>query len=197
MDQDKNRSAHWLPVAVAATEDLGNVGITPGLTTLCFHMTPLHQLLSNTSHWSIALPQPLPTAPNLPHSFHFFSFSQVLRDLPVRNSAGESCAIPKHCLPHRPEQRRNEPETGITLPDQVTGTRTSETKDMRSISSHYTRRTGNEPVFQVSVAAIAGILNFCVSFHCLQQKRSFMGDCMFASQSSENAVAFLQRCFLI
>lgn len=92
--------------------------------------------------------------------------------------------------------------------------RTSETKDTRSMSSRNTCRTGNEPVFQVSVVAIAEMLNFCVSFSISVCPSAFL--CILQLSTTEDrlyeqllifkliikkvlehTVAFLQGCFLI
>lgn len=51
---------------------------------------------------------------------------------------------------------------------------------MRDPYPAYTCRAGNEPVFQVSVGAVAEILNFCASFSCPQEKTRRMGNCMFS-----------------
>lgn len=41
----------------------------------------------------------------------------------MQNSAGQAGAFPKHCLQNRLEQRKDEPEIGPNLPDQVTSTK--------------------------------------------------------------------------
>lgn len=38
----------------------------------------------------------------------------------MQNNAGQAGAFPKHCLQNRLEQRKDEPEIGPNLPDQVT-----------------------------------------------------------------------------
>lgn len=121
-----------------------------------YHTAFSHDNSSTCSSWASSIdPQcfsthpPLPAAPNLPHSFPFFSFCKVLGDLLMQNGAGEAGALPKHRPWDRLEQKKNDQKWEQWCLIKWKASRTSETKDTRSISSCYTCRTGNEPVFQV------------------------------------------------
>lgn len=126
MDQHKNSSARWVLAVAAATEDSGSLGVTPGPATLGFHMTalPPAPLEDDPLIHSASLPAcpcQLPQICLIPSiSFHLV---KVLGDLLVQNGAGEAGALPKHCLRDRSEQKKNEPEMGTNLPDQVTSTK--------------------------------------------------------------------------
>lgn len=184
MDQHKNRSAWWVSAVEAATEDLGSLGITPGPATLCFHMTTLppaplkdDPLIHSTSLSTrrCQLPQ-ICLTPSI--SFLFVQFLETCRCKMVLE---RQVFFPNTaCETDRSKGRMNQKQERICLIEWQ-APRTSETKDTRSVSCLYTRRTDNEPVFQVSVVALTEMLNFCVSFCCPHQKICFMGNCMFSS----------------
>lgn len=74
------------------------------------------------------------------------------------------------CSSQRLSLGGNEPGTGTNLPCGETSTK-NEWNHRCKIHIHtYTGRTGNEPVLQVSVAAMAEVLNFCVPLSRPQDK---------------------------
>lgn len=66
---------------------------------------------------------PLPTAPNLPHSVHFFTFGKVCGDLQMENGSGEAGVLHRDCPRDGSEQRKIELETGTKLPRRAINTK--------------------------------------------------------------------------
>lgn len=94
----------------------------------------------------------------------------------MQDDIAEAGVLPRDCLWEGMSQGQEE----ICLVERP-APRASETKDARSISILYTCRTGNEPVLQVSVAAMAEVLNVCAPLSRPQEKISSMGNCMLSS----------------